>query len=74
MIEPKEEPAGDPPTDLPIGRFGRSPQMLEALYYASEDDLMVIMRLIAALDPPFRARVLDYATTLRDQQKRSEAS
>jgi len=54
--------------------LSRSPQMLEALYYSSEDDLMLIMRLVAALDPPFRASVLDYAMALHNHQKGSEPS
>ena len=69
--EPTEETADEWLANL---RPNGSPQMLEALYYSSEDDLMLIMRLVAALDPPFRASVLDYAMALHNHQKGSEPS
>jgi len=50
------------------------PEFADSIYYSSEDDLMLIMRLVAALDPPFRASVLDYAMALHNHQKGSEPS
>jgi hypothetical protein len=42
-----------------------SPAMLlESLYYASDDSLFGIVRLIAALDEDGRSKVLEYAKTL----------
>jgi hypothetical protein len=48
--------------DILAGGFGKISQLLEALYYAREDDLMAIMRLIATLEPDDRARIYAYAS------------
>jgi hypothetical protein len=50
--------------DMLAGGFGKISHLLEALYYAREDDLMAIMRLIATLEPDDRARTYDFANAI----------
>ena len=50
--------------DMLAGGFGNISHLLEALYYAREDDLMAIMRLIATLEPDDRIGVYDYASAI----------
>lgn len=42
--------------------------LLESLYYASEPDLFVIMRLVATLDPELRSRVMDFCKRLHGDE------
>ena len=38
--------------------------LLESLYYAADESLLTLVRIVAALDESARARVLDYARSL----------
>ena len=67
--EPEIEVAKAPGTNellanMLAGGFGNTSQLLEALYYACEDDLMAIMRLIATLEADDRVRIYDYDSSI----------
>ncbi len=55
--------------DMLTGASESPSKILEALYYAVEDDLTAIMRLTAALDAADRAKVYEYAKALHDDHK-----
>jgi hypothetical protein len=42
--------------------------LLESLYYASDESLFSMMRIVAALDENERAKVLDYARALQGDE------
>jgi hypothetical protein len=57
--------------DVLAGASESPPQLFEALYYAAEDDLMALMRLIAALDPDDRAKIHEHAKAMHGARQRS---
>ncbi len=59
--------------EMLAGGFGNISHLLEALYYAREDDLMAIMRLVATLELDDRARIYDFAKAVCGRTGPSES-